>query len=200
MSFLPADQQVPREKGRLAMKDYERRLKEVLAEVKVKNGRRPSEPAVISLRGIWDPIEFVHLAGGLYKEDKYAFEERKAKIVYPYPSMIITNVPLSERTLRDLRGRWQDYEQCNQGEEGIILGECGENQSLALAIKAKDPAKGITFGEIMAEMQAYEHGHMCGFDTDARESVSCARREFCGRYRLEYTRDYVYYGSFDLLD
>mmetsp|Transcript_34570 Transcript_34570/g.85681 ORF Transcript_34570/g.85681 Transcript_34570/m.85681 type:complete len:83 (-) Transcript_34570:576-824(-) len=78
------------------------------------------------------------------------------------------------------------------GELGICSGDCGENQALALAVRAKDPSKGITFADIMSEMQAYENGKMCSFYTDETEAVSCARREYCGRYRLGDGRDYTY--------
>ncbi|CEL99709.1 unnamed protein product [Vitrella brassicaformis CCMP3155] len=174
-------QEVAHQKGVVSAENYEARLKEVLKEVK--KASRPNEPQFIDLGGIYAPDfqeglrKYVHSAA----DDPEEHEKKMKVVVYPYPSIIITNVP--EHYRQQPNQGWRDFEKCKLGRIGKYTDF--ENVLLTLAIKAKDPEKGITRRDFMEEMHAYEGGEMCGWNGSPREFLEEGHHDSCGRYRLE---------------
>ncbi|CEL99816.1 unnamed protein product [Vitrella brassicaformis CCMP3155] len=166
-SAAQQQQEVPRQ-GIVSAKDYEARLKEVLQEVK--KASRPNEPEFIDLFGIYEPESM---------EEKIADEPEKHE-----QKMKEVVSSLSEHYRRQ---GWRDFEKCKTGPVEFIA--C-EGFLLTLAIKAKDPTKGITWGEFLEEMSAYEGGAICWrvgeIDEDECEFLRGGKRDSCGRYRLQY--------------
>ncbi|CEL99818.1 unnamed protein product [Vitrella brassicaformis CCMP3155] len=170
-------QEVPRQKGVVSAKDYEARLEEVLKEVK--KASRPNEPEFIDLWGIYDP----HMMEDIIADDPEQHEKNKKEVVYPYPSIVITKVPEFYR--QQPNQGWRDFEKCKLGHIG---NEDEKNVLLTLAIKAKEPAKGVTWAEFLEEMSAYEGGAMCSWNGRECELLAGGHRDSSGRYRLSYRR------------
>ncbi|CEM16413.1 unnamed protein product [Vitrella brassicaformis CCMP3155] len=178
-SSAQPDKEVPRPKGSPRPVDYDKRLKEVLAEVKAAD--RAGEPQSFDLSTILHPemlAEMKLLGQKAPPKSKKSMQE----VVYPFPSIILTSAPRG-----DGNGE-QDFEK-GDFKSTTIFWEDDPGHFNTLAITAADPAKGITRGDIEREIQAFKGGRMCdqfaGYG-DEHNDLLRAERDLCGRYRLVY--------------
>ncbi|CEM01588.1 unnamed protein product [Vitrella brassicaformis CCMP3155] len=167
--------------------DYEKRLKEVLNEVK--GQRRANEPDFIDLEGLGDSEEMKELLAEMDEEERKKHDRRMREIVYPFPSVIITSAGSLDNGHPELKPK--DFE---------IVSEMAFNETSdfpypadTLAIRASDPSKGITRGDILEQMHAFEKeagGNMLGAPSSLigdYYQLEGASHCFCGRYQLQWS-------------
>ncbi|CEM19326.1 unnamed protein product [Vitrella brassicaformis CCMP3155] len=170
---------VPRQKGKV---NYEARLKKVLKEVK--KAQRSNEPDLINL-GLCsrDYLPRADELADITAEEKQGHHGRMEEVLYPFPSIIVSNA----YSLLNHQEDAGDFETCYPPER-VEPDEFEENVPLTLAIVASDPSKGITGADFMAQIHAFEQGALCDLkDPCEGAELTGARRHSCGRYWLEYT-------------